>query len=44
MTVVGENMVMGIATDQVYCEWFDNKNNAMTGAFSETSLKVISTP
>jgi uncharacterized protein YodC (DUF2158 family) len=31
---------MGVDTGQVFCEWFDNKNNAMTRVFSETSLKV----
>jgi uncharacterized protein YodC (DUF2158 family) len=40
MTVVGEYQVMGVPTGQVYCEWFDPKNTAGSGAFAETSLKV----
>lgn len=44
MTVVGENLVLGVETGQVYCEWFDSKNNAASGAFSETSLKIVEIP
>jgi uncharacterized protein YodC (DUF2158 family) len=43
MTVVGEYLVMGVSTGQVYCEWFDNKNVAKTGAFAESSLKIVET-
>ncbi|MGA2592961.1 MAG: DUF2158 domain-containing protein [Bryobacteraceae bacterium] len=41
MTVVGEHQIMGVPTGQVYCEWFDAKNASGTGAFAETSLKVV---
>jgi uncharacterized protein YodC (DUF2158 family) len=42
MTVVGENVLMGIETGFVRCEWFE-KSKQMSGAFAETSLKVIAT-
>jgi uncharacterized protein YodC (DUF2158 family) len=34
-------LVMGVPTGQVYCEWFDARNVAKTGAFAESSLKIV---